>query len=326
MTEPNELSVFRCYSRKPQRDPEASFGQEDGCDSPEMDVSSLQPAGDPLRPFANAVAEAESPSVLWSGPLNPSEARILAWKLNGSGHKSAAELDVLVKDVICTPDFDKEHFANFTSTSRLEARLDEYVATSGAFSCKDGWKKDSVKIKLPKEGHKFASEAAAPVFEVQGVWHRSLLKVIKSTYQDDIQASSSFHCVPHQLYFVPPSSSAASTAGSSSSPPHPSGASADTSGQSSRTPCSETQGSSSSSEIPPNAERMYSETYNTNHLLAEDEKIREMPRHPDDSSDVEYCVAPCTVWSDSTHLTNFRTKSLWPVYLYPGSLSKYVRS
>jgi len=32
------------------------------------------------------------------------------------------------------------------------------------------------------------------------------------------------------------------------------------------------------------------------------------------------------LWSDSTHLTSFGNTSLWPIYLYLGSLSKYTRA
>ena len=29
-------------------------------------------------------------------------------------------------------------------------------------------------------------------------------------------------------------------------------------------------------------------------------------------------------WSDSTHLVNFGTAKLWPIYLLVGNLSKYI--
>ncbi|GJE96476.1 hypothetical protein PsYK624_126730 [Phanerochaete sordida] len=351
ITEPNEFGVFRCYSREPKRDPEAGFGPEDACNSPNIDVASNQPVGDPLRPFAHAIADQEAePPGGWSAPLNPSEARLLEWQNNGSGLKSNSETNKFVHNVILAPDFDIKHFANFSSISQLEAKLDEHAANaSGAFSCDDGWTKSSVKISLPKAGRKFASEAAAPVFEVQGVWHRSLVEVIKSTYQEDVQASSSFHCIPHELYFVPPapdspslaeqapsapyaplSSSTASTTNTSPSSAQP-GAAAPSTSSSTTPPASNASQPSPEvppmHEMPPNAERLYSETYNANYLLAEDAKIRQMPRNPaDEGLDIEYCVAPCAVWSDSTHLANFGTAALWPIYLYPGSLSKYVRS
>ena len=31
-------------------------------------------------------------------------------------------------------------------------------------------------------------------------------------------------------------------------------------------------------------------------------------------------------WSDATHLANFGSASLWPIYLFLGNLSKYIRS
>ena len=36
----------------------------------------------------------------------------------------------------------------------------------------------------------------------------------------------------------------------------------------------------------------------------------------------ERVVAPLMFWSDSTHLTNFGTAKLWPIYMYLGSQDK----
>ncbi|KAI1787852.1 hypothetical protein LXA43DRAFT_1097859 [Ganoderma leucocontextum] len=44
-----------------------------------------------------------------------------------------------------------------------------------------------------------------------------------------------------------------------------------------------------------------------------------------DDPNVEYVVFPLLLWSDATLLANFGTAALWPIYLYIGSLSKYVR-
>ena len=41
---------------------------------------------------------------------------------------------------------------------------------------------------------------------------------------------------------------------------------------------------------------------------------------------LEIVVACILLYSDSTHLTNFGTASLWPIYLYFGNLSKYIRA
>jgi len=37
-------------------------------------------------------------------------------------------------------------------------------------------------------------------------------------------------------------------------------------------------------------------------------------------------IAPIMVSSDATHLTNFGSASLWPIYLYLGSQSKYTHA
>ncbi|PCH35863.1 hypothetical protein WOLCODRAFT_51266, partial [Wolfiporia cocos MD-104 SS10] len=46
---------------------------------------------------------------------------------------------------------------------------------------------------------------------------------------------------------------------------------------------------------------------------------------PDDPPDTEVSIVPIMLWSDSTHLTNFGNASLWPIYMYFGSMSKYTR-
>ncbi|PSR74642.1 hypothetical protein PHLCEN_2v9671, partial [Hermanssonia centrifuga] len=74
------------------------------------------------------------------------------------------------------------------------------------------------------------------------------------------------------------------------------------------------------------SERVYTEGYTCDALIDEDAKIQSQPRNPEDADDVEYSVVPLMLWSDSTHLANFGTASLWPIYLYLGNLSKYVRS
>ena len=80
-------------------------------------------------------------------------------------------------------------------------------------------------------------------------------------------------------------------------------------------------------ESPP--QRVVSELYNADAFLEEHKKIEREPLHlPDDPpgpKPVENAVFGIMVWSDSTHLTNFGDASMWPIYLYSGSQSKYSR-
>jgi hypothetical protein len=74
-------------------------------------------------------------------------------------------------------------------------------------------------------------------------------------------------------------------------------------------------------DSPP--ERIYSELYNSNAYINEHEKVRSQPRR---GCELETVIAAIMVSSDATHLTNFGIASLWPVYLYLGSQSKYTRA
>jgi hypothetical protein len=70
-------------------------------------------------------------------------------------------------------------------------------------------------------------------------------------------------------------------------------------------------------------ERIYSELYNSNAYIQEHEKVRSQPRP---ECQLETVIAAIMLSSDSTHLTNFGSASLWPIYLYLGGLSKYTRA
>ncbi|GLB45992.1 hypothetical protein LshimejAT787_5000020 [Lyophyllum shimeji] len=72
------------------------------------------------------------------------------------------------------------------------------------------------------------------------------------------------------------------------------------------------------------AQRVITEVYNSDAFIAEHEKIKAQPREP--GCDLETAIVALLLWSDSTHLTNFGTASLWPIYLFFGNQSKYPRS
>ncbi len=84
-----------------------------------------------------------------------------------------------------------------------------------------------------------------------------------------------------------------------------------------------TRSTPQSPHAPP--ERMVSDIYNSDALIKEHEELQAQPRNPEDAPSVEYVVAPILLYSDSTHLTNFGTASMWPVYAYFGCLTKYLR-
>lgn len=75
-------------------------------------------------------------------------------------------------------------------------------------------------------------------------------------------------------------------------------------------------------------QRVYGELYNSDAFIKEHHRVQNRSRPPPDDPGckLEKVIAALMFWSDSTHLTNFGTAKLWPVYLFFGNLSKYIRS
>jgi hypothetical protein len=71
------------------------------------------------------------------------------------------------------------------------------------------------------------------------------------------------------------------------------------------------------------AERVYSEVYSSPVMLEAHNAIKSNP--PVAGCNLETVVAAVMLWSDSTHLASFGTASLWPVYMFFGNQSKYIR-
>jgi hypothetical protein len=75
-------------------------------------------------------------------------------------------------------------------------------------------------------------------------------------------------------------------------------------------------------------ERIFSELYDSDAFItAHDEIQRHGLLPPDDLGCTrEKIIAALMFWSDSTHLTDFGTMKIWPIYLVFGNLSKYIRA
>jgi hypothetical protein len=68
--------------------------------------------------------------------------------------------------------------------------------------------------------------------------------------------------------------------------------------------------------------RIFDEVYTSEAFeLAHDQLQKQQPEA---GCKLERVIAGLMFWSDSTHLTNFGTASVWPVYMYFANLSKYV--
>lgn len=272
-TEPNEFGLYRSYMSYPTQDPEEALSLDDMCDAPGF--STAQMSSDRRKWWSGFGLGRQNPNDIFAPFLNATVFRLMNWFYGGSNMKSLAELDLLVKEVLLADDFDKKHLEGF-STARELGRLDKYMDTPDLHP-QDGWKESSVKVRLPAEKVRHGAEDDAPEFEVCGVYHRSIVEVIKSTFQEPL--AKTFHFTPFKLYWK-------------SSPAEP-------------------------------PQRVISELYNSDAMLNEHQKIQAQPREP--GCTLETAIAAMMLWSDSTHLANFGTASLWPIYAFFGNQSKYPR-
>ncbi|KZP21446.1 hypothetical protein FIBSPDRAFT_740631 [Athelia psychrophila] len=69
--------------------------------------------------------------------------------------------------------------------------------------------------------------------------------------------------------------------------------------------------------------RVFDEAYTSDAWIEAHDKLQKQPNEP--GCQLEKVVLGLMLSSDATHLTNFGTAKLWPVYLYFANLSKYIR-
>ncbi|KZT30276.1 hypothetical protein NEOLEDRAFT_1153539 [Neolentinus lepideus HHB14362 ss-1] len=132
---------------------------------------------------------------------NISQWRLMNWMWQGSHMKSLEELNRLVDEVICAPDFRKEDFVGFDAR-RETAKLD--VALSGdpmvPSPVSDGWREVDVRIEVPDgKTHRQAADPPIPTFDVPGLHYCSLVEVLKSAWMG--VKGGRFHLLPFKEFW-----------------------------------------------------------------------------------------------------------------------------
>jgi Plavaka transposase len=70
-------------------------------------------------------------------------------------------------------------------------------------------------------------------------------------------------------------------------------------------------------------QRIHDEIYSSDAMVKAHEDLQNRP--PESGCNLERVVASLMFWSDSTHLASFGNASLWPIYLFFGNQSKWLR-
>lgn len=193
-TECDNFGLYREYITFPTTDPEADQDLDDIYDVPgKPSMESGQRWWTGVGAMFNAATEN-----IYHPFLNATVYRLMSWFYSGSNQKSVAELDRLVKEVILQEDFDVGDLKDFSASRELR-RLDT-MEDGATFSGEAGWRESSVKIPLPVDKQKL-KEATAPTFEIPGVWHRDLLDVIRTAFQDT--KAQFYHLTPFRLFWKP---------------------------------------------------------------------------------------------------------------------------
>ena len=281
-TSVNDAGLFRVYPIKPTSNPDSIIGLEDVCESHLFTVNSSHSDHDPL--LANGILPQSQEEVFYAPYSSPSVYRLMCWFFSGSQTTSLANLNSLVADVISAPDFNALDFVGFSAAKEVK-RLDDYegslAVSSDAvnFSPSHGWTESSVPLALPCEQHNLKDESNAPRFDVSGLFHRDVVDVVTTAFQDP-EIFPTLHLTPYKEYWI---------LGEGNSP-----------------------------------ERVYGEMYTSDAFFDAWDSVQSQTDTAGD--DLECVMVALMFWSDSTHLTNFGSASLWPVYLSLGNQSKYIRT
>ncbi|KIY51865.1 hypothetical protein FISHEDRAFT_64024 [Fistulina hepatica ATCC 64428] len=132
---------------------------------------------------------------------------------------------------------------------------------------------------------------------ISGLYIRKLTTLIRSTF--DTPLAEKYHFSPYRLFHRHDSAEVHMPSGSSDSPP----------------------------SVQMDTTRVYSELYDSDAMVQEHDKVQRLALHEDDKGcRRERVVLGLMFWSDATCLANFGTAKLWPIYMFIGNLSKYLRA
>ena len=297
-TDTNNFGIYRKYTLGPPTvTPNESFTLSSVSDSVSIarDPADSRSNASWWSSFGSSSQDAaehpplEKPAGNYFAPfLNPSTFLLMSWFYNGSGTKSYADVDKLIHDVIRHDDFEASDFSGSFSTAREADRMDENQSSKPSSKKSD----DSASFK-PIDGWIQAS-VSIPVpcdgFIFASEEDAPRFVVDGIWYRRPLEVIKRAFSEPAAENFH-------------------------------ITPFREYWNPS----IDEPEERIYSETFTADVFNEEYETLRSTSTEGPNAH-LEPFIAGIQFYSDATHLANFGTASLYPVYMYIGNQSQYLRA
>ncbi|KAG9014300.1 hypothetical protein FRB90_005422 [Tulasnella sp. 427] len=289
----NNFSVFREYLQKPLRIPDEDAPLE----TLSIDPGSLNSNSDKKtldQKLANTIKPFE----------NMSTYRIGHWFHSCAGKLGRRSLADLINHVIKADDFSADDLPGAQTMEKLNAALDkldkpeheaqetgnvpngaERVSVNG-----DGWVEESVRIEIPtgvKQPNKSGSTNNQGPPSVPFDVPGSFRRPLVGVIKSAFQSdlARDFHYEPFRLFQA--------------------------------RPVSECRGS----DEP--LLRLHDELYSSDAWITEQQKLDQLP--PEPGCNLPKAIAALMFWSDATHVSQFGQSKMWPVYLFFGNLSKWLR-
>ena len=204
----NSFGIYRVYTNgAPSYTPDDDFNIENVTDNPNFLQSSNPRTAPSSIPFDISPSRAPLDGLESVNSLslhrfeNSSIFRLMLWHHNGAITKSLNDLNVLVQNVICAPDFQVDHFKHFDATKVLDRVFKQGDASTSEKPLNDGWYESSVPISLACDKITHKSERDAPTLNITGLYHRRPLDIIKAALRES--NAQQFHIAPFEEYWVP---------------------------------------------------------------------------------------------------------------------------
>jgi hypothetical protein len=287
-TEPDSMGLYRVYPRPPARDPDEQFTIHHVADAPTfIKETSINLDENPLVGLGStAQAHSELKKTPFYSPFLNSTVFRLMTWFYKSSMKTLSDLDSLVSEVLLSNDYDQEDLIGF-SVARESRRLDESNLQQADLETVAGPSSPPIPVNCPDLWHQDTVQLSLPL--------------TREKFDSEEDAPTIKIDVHHRnLLEIVKSGAQASSANLFH-----------WKGFKQFWKPSETE----------QAERVHGEVYTSDAYLELEDDISVDP-----NCTLETTVLPLMIYSDSTHLANFGTAALWPIYIWFGNLSKYVRA